>query len=345
MTIATIEAFLFSALRISTPLMYVALCAVVSQQGGLLNMAAESMMLASALMGVIASALTQNLLVGILVGAACSVLITLFLCFATFVMKVDLYLMSIAMNTALMGGTIYVMWALTGSKANTAAYYASLQMPQIQIPILKDIPFLGAVLSGHNGFTYIGWLMIFAVWFLIFRTKLGLRIRSVGQNPQAAESVGINPRKIYTISFVIAGLIASFGGMFLSMGYQNMFIREMTGGKGFIGMAAATIANASPVAAALILAAGCPIAAPSANLSGKPSPTNAQDVAEDMDGKIAGILDGGRCGIGVESTVVDTTTPVPTILRPGGITREMLEERLGAVEIDPALNGDPALRP
>ena len=252
MTIATIEAFLFSALRISTPLMYVALCAVVSQQGGLLNMAAESMMLASALMGVIASALTQNLLVGILVGAACSVLITLFLCFATFVMKVDLYLMSIAMNTALMGGTIYVMWALTGSKANPAAYYASLQMPQIQIPILKDIPFLGAVLSGHNGFTYIGWLMIFAVWFLIFRTKLGLRIRSVGQNPQAAESVGINPRKIYTISFVIAGLIASFGGMFLSMGYQNMFIREMTGGKGFIGMAAATIANASPVAAALI---------------------------------------------------------------------------------------------
>ena len=100
-----------------------------------------------------------------------------------------------------------------------------------------------------------------------------------------------------------------------------------------------------PVAAALIRAAGCPIAAPSANVSGKPSPTNAQDVAEDMTGKIVGILDGGSCGIGVESTVVDTTSPVPTILRPGGITREMLEERLGAVEIDPALNGDPALKP
>jgi L-threonylcarbamoyladenylate synthase len=100
-----------------------------------------------------------------------------------------------------------------------------------------------------------------------------------------------------------------------------------------------------PVAAALIRASGCPIAAPSANVSGKPSPTNAQDVAEDMTGKISGILDGGSCGIGVESTVVETTSPVPTILRPGGITREMLEERLGAVEIDPALNGDPALRP
>ena len=64
-----------------------------------------------------------------------------------------------------------------------------------------------------------------------------------------------------------------------------------------------------------------------------------------MTGKIAGILDGGSCGIGVESTVVDTTSPVPVILRPGGITREMLEERLGAVEIDPALEGNPALRP
>ncbi|MCI6222464.1 MAG: L-threonylcarbamoyladenylate synthase [Succiniclasticum sp.] len=100
-----------------------------------------------------------------------------------------------------------------------------------------------------------------------------------------------------------------------------------------------------PVANAFIAACGCPIAAPSANLSGKPSPTNAADVAEDMDGKIAGILDGGSCGIGVESTVVDTTSPIPTILRPGGITREMLENLLGAVDIDPALAGNPALRP
>jgi len=100
-----------------------------------------------------------------------------------------------------------------------------------------------------------------------------------------------------------------------------------------------------PVAAALIRATGRPIAAPSANLSGKPSPTNAHDVAEDMEGKIAGILDGGSCGIGVESTVVDTTTSVATILRPGGVTREMLENRLGVVEIDPALKGNPALKP
>lgn len=94
-----------------------------------------------------------------------------------------------------------------------------------------------------------------------------------------------------------------------------------------------------------IRACGCPIAAPSANISGRPSPTNAQDVLEDMRGKVAGILDGGSCGVGLESTVVDTTSPVPTICRPGGVTYEMLTEVLGAVEIDPALAGDPSLKP
>ena len=95
----------------------------------------------------------------------------------------------------------------------------------------------------------------------------------------------------------------------------------------------------------LIKACGCPIAAPSANISGRPSPTNAQDVLEDMRGKVAGILDGGSCGVGLESTVVDTTSPVPTICRPGGVTYEMLTEVLGAVEIDPALLGDKDFKP
>ena len=110
----------------------------------------------------------------------------------------------------------------------------------------------------------------------------------------------------------------------------------------------ATVAVRMPshqVANTLIRLAGCPLAAPSANKSGRPSPTNAQDVFEDMDGLIAGIIDGGTSDIGLESTVVDTTSPVPMILRPGGITREMLEEVLGAVEVDPALAGSAEFKP
>lgn len=98
-----------------------------------------------------------------------------------------------------------------------------------------------------------------------------------------------------------------------------------------------------PVARALIEASGLPLAAPSANLSGKPSPTAAGHVADDLTGRIAGIVDGGPTGVGLESTVVDCTADVPVILRPGGVTREQLESVVGEVSTDPALkDGDQA---
>jgi L-threonylcarbamoyladenylate synthase len=97
---------------------------------------------------------------------------------------------------------------------------------------------------------------------------------------------------------------------------------------------------ASTVARELIRLAGVPVAAPSANTSGRPSPTTAADVMADLAGKVEVVLDAGPCDVGVESTVVDCTTPVPTLLRPGGITLEMLMETLGEVEVDPALGGE-----
>ncbi|MED3561678.1 L-threonylcarbamoyladenylate synthase [Bacillus xiapuensis] len=103
-----------------------------------------------------------------------------------------------------------------------------------------------------------------------------------------------------------------------------------------------------PVALALLKECDLPIAAPSANSSGKPSPTHAEHVIEDLQGKIAGVLDAGPTGVGVESTVVDCTEAVPVILRPGGVTKEQLEEVVGKVWIDPALlggAGDGALKP
>lgn len=95
-----------------------------------------------------------------------------------------------------------------------------------------------------------------------------------------------------------------------------------------------------PIALALIKAAGVPVAAPSANRSGKPSPTAAEHVKHDLDGRIAGIIDGGETGVGLESTVVDTTGERPIILRPGGITKEQLEAIVGAVDVDPALQNE-----
>ena len=100
-----------------------------------------------------------------------------------------------------------------------------------------------------------------------------------------------------------------------------------------------------PVARALLKKCGLPIAAPSANSSGKPSPTNAEHVMEDLAGKIAGVLDGGATGVGVESTVIDCSEAIPVILRPGGVTKEQLESVIGEVRVDPALSTNAEAKP
>lgn len=243
--------FLFSVIRVSTPLIFGALAACITKKAGLMNLAIESMMLASALAGVLVSGATQSLLLGMLAGFAAAIAITLIISYAAFVMKCDLYLTSIAMNTALVGGTVFVMFLATGQKANTAGSIASLSISNWNIPLIKDIPVLGGILSGHNILTYVAFAMIFLVWFLLYKTKIGLRIRSVGENPNAAESVGISPRRIYFLSFGLSGFIAALGGMYMAMGYLSWFARDMMAGRGFISMSAMNIASGEPVSAAL----------------------------------------------------------------------------------------------
>lgn len=247
-----ISSIIYSIIRISTPIIFIAICSTISAQAGLLNMAGESMMLVASLAGVCFSALFQNVWLGILFGMLSAMLIVLVICFAAFYMKVDLYLMSISMNLAMGGGVIFVMWMLTGTKANTAGNIASLALGNVDIPIIENIPFLGSIISGHNVFTYMAVAMAVLVWFLLFKTKLGLRMRAIGQNPDAAESAGINTRRIYTIAFLIAAAIGALGGMYLSMGYQNFFSKGLTANRGFIGMAAATIGGNQPFGALLM---------------------------------------------------------------------------------------------
>lgn len=122
---------------------------------------------------------------------------------------------------------------------------------------------------------------------------------------------------------------------------SHKVLDEVTGGLDTV----AVRFPSSLIAQQLIRAAKVPIAAPSANRSGRPSPTSAAAVQEDLDGKIAMILDGGDCEIGVESTVVDCTVAVPTILRPGGITYEMLVTLMGRIDVDPGLSGDSQVIP
>ena len=138
------------------------------------------------------------------------------------------------------------MYLLTGMKLNTSTL-PSKQFPSVDIPVIKDIPFLGPFLSGHNLMVYISFLATYVVWFLLFRTKLGLRIRAVGKDPNAAASMGIDVKKTKFIALIISGLLASFGGMYMSMGYMKYFSADMIAGRGFLGIAAQRLGASNPV--------------------------------------------------------------------------------------------------
>ncbi len=243
--------FGFSVLRLSTPIIYAALACTVTKKAGLLNMSVEGMMLCAALLGVISSALTQSVLLGVLGAMLAGCLVGALISYVNLVGKSELYLTCIAINLMATGGTTFALYMITGAKGTTFSYLASLAVPTIQIPIIKDIPLLGPILSGHSLLTYLAFLCTALIWWLLFKTRLGLRLRSVGENPHAAESVGISVTRIRTTAYLIAGAVAGLGGAFMSMSYVAWFSRDMVAGRGFIGLSANNIANGSPVVATI----------------------------------------------------------------------------------------------
>ncbi len=239
-------AFANAIIRMSTPLIFVSMAAVLGAKANILCIAYEGIMLFAALGGVIGSALTQNLIVGMICGilAGCSIA-ALFAYFVLY-LKTKEMLVGLALNTLGSGGTIFALYVISGQKASSISLN-SLKFPVVNIPFIEDIPVLGQILSGHNLLTYLAYLSVILVYILLFKTPLGLRIRSVGESPDAAESVGTNVVKTQMIALLIGGVLASFGGMFMSMGYTPYFTRDMMNGRGFNGIAAQNLGAGHPI--------------------------------------------------------------------------------------------------
>lgn len=238
--------FLATVIRMTTPILFAGLAGLIASQAGVMNLAVESIMLTSALTGVLLSAWTQSALAGFLGAVAAGMLLSFILSYTAFNLKADMVLSGVAFNLMMSGGTIFILYLVCGEKSMSTGLN-SLVLPTVDIPFLKDVPLLGEVLSGHNILTYAALAMTVLMWFLLYRTKLGLRIRMVGENERAAESVGISARKIKYLAMSLSGLMASMGGVFMSMGYVSWFQRNMTAGRGFIGMAAAALGGNRPL--------------------------------------------------------------------------------------------------
>ena len=242
--------FVYMWIRVATPIIFASLGAVICTKAGVVNLGLEGIMLISALAGVLGSAFGGNLVWGVVAGLLAAVAVSAVFAYFHLVLKANNVLCGTAVNTMATGLTVFVLQLATGEKGNSSSL-KSFSFPNVDIPVIKDIPVIGTILSGHNALTYFALIMVAAIWFFLYKTPTGLRMRAVGENPDAASSVGQNVVKIQFLAIVLCGIMTGLGGMYLSMGYLNMFVRDMTAGRGFISLAACSMGQATPAGALL----------------------------------------------------------------------------------------------
>jgi ABC-type uncharacterized transport system permease subunit len=240
--------FLFMWIRVATPILLTSLGAVICERTGVVNLGLDGIMLISALFGVLGSAWGGNLFWGLMAGIGAALIVSGVFAYFHLMLKANAVLCGTAVNTIAGGLTVFVLQLATGEKGSSSSL-KSYSFPAVNIPIIKDIPVLGDILSGHNVITYFAFLMVIVISVFLYHTPMGLRMRAVGENPSAASSVGQNVVKIRFLAILLCGVMAGMGGMYLSMGYLSMFTRDMVAGRGFIALAACAMGQANPVGA------------------------------------------------------------------------------------------------
>ena len=243
--------FFTTILRSATPILFATLAAAIAAKAGICNMALEGIMLFSALFGVIFSSITHSAWLGLLITMVLGGLIGMILAFFILNLKTDEILAAIAINLTATGGTVLLLVAFSGDRGVSSSI-RSVSAPSVVIPFVEKIPFIGSILSGQNVLTWLSILAVILLHLFLYKTPLGLAIRAVGENKNAAESVGISFRKIQYIALIISGVLAAMGGFYLSGGYMNMFTKDMAGGRGFIALAAASMGGNTPIGGFLV---------------------------------------------------------------------------------------------
>ncbi|MGL5313209.1 MAG: ABC transporter permease [Peptostreptococcaceae bacterium] len=245
-TILLKEEFWFAVIRSTTPILLTTLGAMIAARAGARNIALEGTMLTAAFVGVVGSHFTQSVFLGLLLAVLSGIIMSNIIAYFALKLKSNIIISGIALNLVASGMTVFGLYVITGDKGASTSLN-SLALPNINIPVIESIPVIGKILSGHNVLTYVGLLLVLLVWIMFKYTKLGLRIKAVGETPEAAESVGINVNRIKYIALTMSGALAALGGAFLSMGYVTLFSAGMTSGRGYIALATQAMAGANPV--------------------------------------------------------------------------------------------------
>lgn len=234
-----------AALQFGALLLIPALGGVISERSGVANIAIEGLMLTGCYTGVVVALSTGSVVLGVLGAMVAGGLIALVHAIVSINFKADQIVSGIAINIAALGLTNYLNFVQTNDQG-IPSLRASLRLPIVSWGPLANIPFIGPVLFQQNVIFYLAILILIGIQFLLFNTNIGLRIRAVGEQPQAADTAGVNVRLVRYLCVISSGLLAGLGGAFLSLGIAGIFTTNMTAGTGFIALAAVIFGKYTP---------------------------------------------------------------------------------------------------
>jgi len=234
-------------LILAVPLIYGSLAGLVCERSGVINIAIEGQLLGSAFVAGVVGSLLQNAWYGLLVAPFAGALISLLLAVFAIKYRIDQVILGFVINVLIIGLTSFA--AQRFLREDSEKWNESPILQPINIPILSKLPIIGPMFFSQTIIIYLLYVIIVVTQIALFKSKWGLRMRSVGELPVAAESVGINVNKVRFRNVLIAGAIAGFGGAYFTVGSVGSFSREMTAGMGFIALAALIFGRWTPLGA------------------------------------------------------------------------------------------------
>ena len=234
-----------ASLQFGALLLLPALGGVISERSGVTNIAMEGMMLTGAYAGAIVASNTHSLILAVLAAIIAGGLMALVHAVVSINFKANQIVSGIAINIAALGLTNYLNIVQTNAQG-ISSLPQSVRLPTVTWGPLANIPFLGPVLFQQNLVFYLALIILVGIQLLLFRTNIGLRIRAVGEHPQAADTAGINVRLIRYCCVIASGLLSGLAGAFLSLGIAGIFNPNMTAGAGFIALAAMIFGKYTP---------------------------------------------------------------------------------------------------
>nr|WP_276582491.1 ABC transporter permease [Cellulomonas sp. RIT-PI-Y] len=248
-----LTSLLQGSLFLAVPLVFGSLAGMLCERSGIINIAIEGQLLAGAFLAAVVGTLTQSAYLGLIAAPIAGALVSALLVAFAVKYVVDQIIVGVVLNVLVVGITSYLF--STVLKVNASTLNTPPRLPTLPIPVLSEIPVLGPVLFRQTALVYLMYVVVIALQILVFRSKWGLRLRAVGEHPKAADTVGIKVNRTRIRNTLLGGAVAGLGGAFFTVANGLAFGKEMTGGKGYIALAAMILGRWSPkgaLAAALL---------------------------------------------------------------------------------------------